>query len=123
MKASSIEPPAPPVALLQEAPLRELIVARVVSNVIAMGGSGGFVLEIHFGERKALLASSRGGARTFASLATISMLLKRLDFTRFEVDVTYYTPGRVRAAQPKRSASMKAGKLPKIARKTAKQSK
>ncbi len=44
MKALLIEPPAPPVALLQEAPLRELIVARVVSNVIAIGGSSGFVL-------------------------------------------------------------------------------
>ena len=122
MNGPSIEPSAPPVALLQEAPLRELIVARVVSNVIALGGSGGFVLEIHLGERKALLASSRGGARTFASLATISMLLKRLDYPHFEVDVTDFTPGRVRAAQPKRSASMKAGKLPMIARKTAKQS-
>lgn len=45
------------------------------------------------------------------------MLLKRLDHARFKVDVTDYTPGR------KRSALMKAGKLPKIERKTAKQSK
>ncbi|WP_146123028.1 hypothetical protein [Burkholderia multivorans] len=42
-------------ALLQEAPLRELISARVISRVIAVGSTGGFVLEVHFGERKALL--------------------------------------------------------------------
>ncbi|ENG0237613.1 hypothetical protein ABSA35_005698, partial [Burkholderia multivorans] len=41
-------------ALLQEAPLRELISARVISRVIAVGSTGGFVLEVHFGERKAL---------------------------------------------------------------------
>ena len=96
--------------------------ARVVSNVIALGGSGGFVLEIHLGERKARLASSHGGARKFASLATISVLLKCLDYPHFEVDVTDFTLGRVRATRPKRSASMKAGKLPMIAGKTAKQS-
>lgn len=110
-------------ALLQEAPLRELIAARVISHVIARGQTGGFVLEVHFGERKAVLASSRGGARTFASLSTVAVLLQRLGHPRFEVDVTNYLPGRVRAAQPERSASMKAGKLPKAARKSAKSAK
>ena len=108
------------IALLQEAPLRELISARVISHVLALGKTGGFVVEIHFGERKALLASSRGGARTFASLSTIAALMQRLGHPRFEVDVTNYLPGRVRAAQPERSAAMKAGKLPKAARKSAK---
>lgn len=110
-------------ALLQEAPLRELIAARVISHVIALGQAGGFVLEVHFGERKAVLASSRGGPRTFASLSTVAVLMQRLGHPRFEVDVSNYAPGRVRAAQPERSASMKAGKLPKAARKSAKPTK
>jgi len=100
--------------------LRELIAARVVSGVVAQGGQGGFVLEIRFGERRALLASARGNARTFASLATVAVLLQRLGHPRFEVDATNYVRGRVRAAQPLRSASMKAGKLPKATHRAAK---
>ena len=111
------------IALLQEAPLRELIAARVVSHVIALGGVGGFLLEIHFGERKVLLASSRGSARIFASLSTLALLMQRLGRPRFEVDVSSYVPGRVRAPQPERSASMKAGKLPQSSRKSVKPSK
>lgn len=111
------------IALLQEAPLRELIAARVISHAIAMGLPGGFVLEVHFGEGKARLASSRGGPRTFASLSTVAVLMQRLGFPKFEVDASGYQPGRVRPAQPERSAAMKAGKLPKAPRKSAKSSK
>jgi hypothetical protein len=110
-------------ALLQEAPLRELIAARVISRAIAVGSAGGFVLEVHFGERKALLASSRGGARTFASLSTVALLMQRLGQARFEVDASEYVPGRVRSPQPARSAVMRAGKLPKASRKVATSSK
>lgn len=111
------------VALLQEAPLRELIAARVISHVVALGQAGGYALEVHFGERKAVLASSRGGPRTFASLSTVAVLLQRLGFPKFEVDASDYRPGRIRPAQPERSAAMKAGKLPKAPRKPAKSSK
>ena len=110
------------VALLQEAPLRELIAARVVSGVVARGGRGGFVLEIQFGDRTALLASARGSTRTFASLATIAVLLQRLGHPRFEVDATHYIRGRVRAAQPLRSASMKSGKVSEAPRVPVKKS-
>ena len=104
-------------ALLQEAPLRELISARAVSRVIAVGRTGGFVLEVHFGEGKARLASSRGRARAFASLSTIALLMQRLGQACFEVDASAYVPGRVRAPQPERSAAMRAGKLPQASRK------
>jgi hypothetical protein len=50
--------------------------------------------------------------RIFASLATIAVLLQRLGYPHFDVDVTEYVRGRVRAAQPLRSASMKRGRLP-----------
>lgn len=102
-------------SLLQEAPLRELIAAHVVAGVTAKGGKRGFVLEISFGDRRALLASARGNARVFASLATVAVLMQRLGYPRFEVDVTDYAPGRVRAARPSRSASMKLGRLPEAA--------
>lgn len=104
-------------ALLQEAPLRELIAAGAVSSITAVGAEGGFVVEIAIGSRDqgavARLASARGSARVFASLSTLAALLERLGYPRFEVDATHYQRGRVRAAQPERSATMKAGRLPK----------
>lgn len=114
------ETPAP--ALLKEAPLRELIAARAVSSITAVGGNGGFMVEIRFGNEQgapALLANARGSARTFASLSTLAVLLARLGHPRFAVDATQYQRGRVRAAQPERSAAMKSGRLP-TAKKTPK---
>lgn len=101
------------VALLQEAPLRELIATRMVSHVVALGQTGGFVLEVHFGERKAQLVNSRGSVRVFSSLPAIATLMKRLGQCRFEVDVSNYVQGRVRPQQPLRSQLMKAGTLPR----------
>lgn len=103
----------PDAALLREAPLRELLAAKVVTSITAVGGHGGFIVEVKFGERLGVLATSRGGARVFASLSTLATLIQRLGSPRFEVDVSGYQPGRVRAAQPARSAAMKAGKLPR----------
>ena len=98
-------------ALLQEAPLRELIAARVVTGITAKGGDGGFLLEIRFGERIGVLANARGAARLFASLSTVAVLLQKLGHPRFDVDATEFQRGRIRAAQPERSAAMKGGKL------------
>ena len=102
-------------ALLQEAPLRELIAARVVTGITATGGHGGFVVEIRFGEGTGVLANARGAARLFASLSTVAALLQKLGHPRFDVDATAFRRGRIRAAQPERSAAMKGGKLLKAA--------
>ncbi len=101
----------PSPALLQEAPLRELIAAKVITGITAMGGKGGFILEIGFGEGGGVLANARGEARIFASLLTVATLLQRLGHPKFEVDATNFVRGRVRAAQPERSAAMKSGRL------------
>ena len=99
--------------LLKEAALRELISARMVSNVLARGITGGFTLEVTIGGGTALLASSKGDVRTFASIETMSVMLKRMGVNTFTVDTTNYEAGRIRAAQPERSKAMKAGRLPK----------
>ncbi len=106
-------------ALLQEAPLRELIAAHAVNGLIAVGQSGGFVLQVRLGDGMAVLASSRGEPRAFASLSTLASLMKRLGAPHFEVDASEFTPGRVRAAQPERSAAMKAGNLPRAKNKSS----
>jgi hypothetical protein len=118
MKGTPAAMADPTSALLQEAPLRELITANVVTGVTAKGGQGGFTLEIRFGDRRALLASARGSARIFASLATVGVFLQRLGYPQFEVDVREYAPGRIQAAQPLRSASVKRGRSPETSSRT-----
>lgn len=105
----------PAVALLSESALRELLGAGAINEIVARGGEGGFVLALKLGASDAILGNSLGKARVFASLSTIALLLQRLGQTRFEVDVRDFVPGRVRAAQPERSAAMRAGKLPRAA--------
>ena len=39
----------PSLALLREAALRELIVAGAITGIVAKGGNGGFVVELHLG--------------------------------------------------------------------------
>ena len=60
-------------------------------------------------------AAARGGrSRHLGALAVSVCLCFRAALAQtFEVDVTTYVPGRVRAAQPERSAAMKTGRLPK----------
>ena len=106
-----MEPVAPPVSLLQEASLRELIAAGVVTALVARAESAGFVIDIGLGERKALLSNVRGQPRLFASMEAIATLLLRLGHPVFEVDATHFMPGRVRAARPDRSEAMKSAKL------------
>lgn len=109
-------------ACLEEAALRQLLSAGSVSAVTARGGAKGFGIEAQLGDGQAVLVSARGVPRSFASLTTIASLLRRLGCERFTVDASAYTPGRVRPAQPDRSAAMKAGKLPSAVGKTVKRS-
>lgn len=107
------EEEASPHPLLKEAALRELFAAGMASNVLARGMPGGFVLEVSIGGRTALLASSKGDIRTFASIETMSVILRRMGVTTFMVDTRNFEAGRIRAAQPERSKMMKEGRIPK----------
>ena len=111
---------SPPLALLQEAALGQLISAGASSGVTAHGGSKGFEIHIQVGESQGVLVNSRNLPRHFASLSTIVSLLGRLGCQVFAVDTTAYKPGLIRPAQPERSKAMKAGRLPKAASHSAK---
>lgn len=115
MPASKLSTPA--VALLSESALRELLGSGAINEIVARGGEGGFVLALKLGTSDAILGNSFGKPRVFASVSTIALLLQRLGQPRFVVDATDFVPGRVRPAQPERSAAMRAGKLPVAAEK------
>ena len=106
-----MEADANPASLLQEASLRELIAAGVVTGLVARAESAGFVIDIGIGDRKAILGNVRGQPRLFASMETIATLLLRLGYPVFQVDAIHFVPGRVRAARPDRSEAMKSVKL------------
>jgi hypothetical protein len=110
---------SPDPACLEEAALRQLLAAGAVSSITARAGTRGFGIQAQLGEGQATLVNTRGTPRLFASLSTVAALLNRMGCDRFQVDTTGYTPGRIRPAQPARSAAMKAGKLPKAATKAA----
>lgn len=108
--------PAESCATLPEAALRELVAGGLVTYFVARGREGGFTLEAQMGtepDKTVILGNSRSGARLFASLSTVALLLRRLGINRFTVEASQFRPGRLRAARPERSAAMKAGKLPK----------
>ena len=111
-KDSTAEDLQPRKALLQEAPLRGFIAAKVPTGITALGRTGHFVVQISLGDGQALLANAHDQVRIFASLSTLAGFLARLGCHQFNVDTTAFEPGRVRAAQPERSAAMKAGRLP-----------
>lgn len=98
-------------ATLQEAALRELVNAHVVTGFVARGNDSGFVVEATLGNeprKTAVLGNSRNGQRVFASLQTVALLLRRMGFDQFLVETSKYAPGRVRAARPDRSEALKA---------------
>jgi len=84
----------------------------VPTGIAAVGRTGHFVVEINFGDGQALLANAHDQIRVFASLSTLAGFLARLGCHHFQVDTSNFESGRTRAAQPERSAAMKAGRLP-----------
>jgi len=106
-----------PCAQLQEAPLRALVAAGMAKAVTAVGLKGHFIVVVALGDGQAVLANARDEVRVFAALSTVAAFLARIGCNHFTVDTSGYEPGLVRAPQPERSAAMKAGTLPKAARK------
>jgi hypothetical protein len=90
-----------------ETALRQLITAKSVHSITAVGRDGGFAVSVRFGTAQQILASDRHDVRLFPNLTTLAAFLARLGAQRFEVDVTGYRPGRVRKPRPDRAAALR----------------
>lgn len=108
-----------PRAQLQEAPLRALVAAGMAKTITVVGLKGHFIVEVSLGDGQAVLANARDEVRVFAALSTVATFLARIGCHHFTVDTSRFEPGLVRAPQPERSAAMKAGTLPRAARKAS----
>lgn len=95
------------VQLITESTLRDLVAANALQALGVRAKEGGFEVVVKFGDAERVLGSSRGAGKVFASLDTVAVQLLRLGIESFTVNAVGYTPGRVRAARPDRSAALK----------------
>lgn len=87
--------------------LRELVQATNQVRAIAVGTQGGFILRFQFGDSDKALVNSHGSVRSFASLDTAGIFVRNIGIPQFEVDMTYYKPGRLRGARPDRAEALR----------------
>lgn len=92
---------------IRETTLRELLDARSISSISAIGQEGGFTISVHCGKTKRVLGSTRGGIRVFSNLTSLATFLKGLGVSAFDVDARHYAPGRIRPPRPDRSEALK----------------
>jgi hypothetical protein len=98
-------PPIRPIPLLRETSLREFVVAGAVTQVRAIGRTGGYELQVHMGAAAATLGNTRGGVRLFGSVDSITALLQRVGVSVFEVDITHFAPAPLKTLRAEISAA------------------
>lgn len=89
------------------ATLKEMAAAGGVTEVVAVGVTGGYALDVECGATKCVLGNDRGERRCFANLNTLSGVLKTCGIDSFRVDASTYVAGRLRKARPDRSEALK----------------
>jgi len=92
---------------IRELLLRELLQAREDVSATIAGCDCGFTFRIRYGGLERTLATSRGSLRQFATLDTAGAFARNIGIERFSVDMTGYTPGRLRGPRPDRSEALR----------------
>jgi hypothetical protein len=92
---------------IKEQLVRELVEATGNVRATAVGAQGGFALHFQFGDSDKTLVNSRGSIRLFASLNTAGGVVQSVGIPHFEVDMTFYEPGRLRRARPDRAEALR----------------
>jgi len=71
------------------------------------GRGQGFAVSFRIGDLERILETSRGKVRLFASLDTVGGFVRALGISQFDVDMTSYEPGRLRAPRPDRAEALR----------------
>ena len=80
--------------------LRELVAAGGVKSTTILGQRGGFAVVANIGMQQRTLGTRAGEVRMFGRLDTAVKMLRDMGLAQFQVDVTHYEPGLLRAERP-----------------------
>jgi hypothetical protein len=92
---------------IRELVLRELVQAsaEVTARIVGKENSFRVVVKLTSGEKT--VVTSRGQIRLFASLDTAASFIGELGLVSFDVDISHYKPGRLRAPRPDRAEALR----------------
>ena len=92
---------------IKETVVRELVQASAEVAARIIGKDNAFIVLISLPSGEKTVVTTRGDIRRFASLDTAASFLGDIGLMRFEVDVSHYRPGRLRAPRPDRAAALR----------------
>lgn len=87
--------------------LRQLMEASAEMSARIIGTEKAFIVLVRVGSGEKRVVTTRGNVRLFASLDTAAGFVKDLGLARFEVDISFYKPGRLRSARPDRAEALR----------------
>lgn len=90
--------------------LRELVATGSVKSATILGKKGGYAVLTSIGTQQRPLGTKFGTTRMFSTIDTAVRVLRELGMQRFQVDVTNFKEGRLRAARPDVAVKAKAAR-------------
>jgi hypothetical protein len=87
--------------------LRELVAAGSIKSATILGQKGGYAVVASIGMQQRPLGTKFGEVRMFGSTDTAVKVLRELGLSHFNLDVSNYEEGRLRAARPDVTAKAK----------------
>jgi len=87
--------------------LRQFVEASAEMSARIVGIDNAFRVLVRVGSSEKTVITTRGGIRLFATLDTAAGFIKDLGLSRFEVDISFYKPGRLRNARPDRAEALR----------------
>lgn len=80
--------------------LRALVAAGSIQSATIQGQKGGYTIVASMGRQQRPLGTKFGAVRVFGNTDTAVKLLRELGLFQFNLDVSNYEAGRLRAARP-----------------------
>lgn len=87
--------------------LRELVAAGSVKSAMILGQKGGYAVLASIGVQQRPLGTKFGEVRMFGSTDTAVKVMREIGVYQFNIDITHFEAGRLRAARPDVTAKAK----------------
>lgn len=92
--------------MIKENTLRELVKASSINSAMLVGKTGGYFVQVEYGNTKSILATTRGEVRLF-SLESAGKFLRAIGLPVFQVDATHFESGLIRKSRPDRAEALR----------------